>query len=48
MRLCSALYYSSRAQVLANCPDAAKVVKCEGGWMAFDSMDQYRTWKAQR
>lgn len=29
-------------------PWAAKVVKAEGGYMAFESITDYKTWKAQK
>ena len=30
------------------CPWAAKVVKVEGGFRCFESIEDYRIWKAQR
>lgn len=29
-------------------PWAAKAVKVDGGYMAFESLDDYATWKAQK
>jgi len=29
-------------------PWAAKVAKVDGGYMAFESLDDYATWKAQK
>ena len=28
----------------ANCPWAAEIVEVDGGFMAFESMDEYNTW----
>ena len=28
--------------------DWARVVKVEGGYMVFDTLDDYRTWKGQK
>ena len=29
-------------------PWACMIVKVEGGWLAFESMEDYRTWKNQK
>jgi len=29
-------------------PWAAKVVKCDGGYLAFETITDYQTWKAQK
>lgn len=28
--------------------DWAKIIKVDGGWMFFDSLADYKTWKAQK
>lgn len=38
----------NRKQVDKLCPWASKIVKVDGGWMAFESWDDYRTWKNQK
>lgn len=30
------------------CPWACKIVKVEGGWRCFESIDDYNTWQAQK
>ena len=29
------------------CPWSVKIVKCEGGFIVFESVDDYKTWKKQ-
>ncbi len=36
----------SRAEAVAKCPGAVAVVKVEGGYMCFESIDDYRRWLA--
>jgi len=38
----------TRAQALKTCPWAAKIVKVEGGYHCFESVQDYLTWKAQK
>lgn len=39
---------NSKREAFEMAPDAAKLVKVCGGYMAFDSIDDYETWKKQR
>lgn len=38
----------SAAEARKIAPWAAKIVKVEGGYMAFESVAAYRTWKGQK
>jgi hypothetical protein len=38
----------SRYFVQRQCPWAAKIVKVHGGYMAFESIDDWKVWKSQR
>ena len=38
----------NRKQVVAAHPEAAKIVKVCGGYMVFETMDDYATWKKQK
>lgn len=38
----------SRYFVTRQCPWAAKVVKVEGGYLAFESIADWKTWQKQR
>lgn len=37
----------SRAMVRKRCPWAAKIIKVEGGFKAFESIADYKQWKNQ-
>lgn len=37
-----------RSEAVAQCPWAAIIVKAGNGYMAFESVDDYRTWIRQR
>ena len=39
---------NSKREAFDMAPDAAKLVKVNGGYMAFDSIDDYETWKRQK
>ena len=39
---------SSRKTAEAECPWAAKIVKVDGGYMAFESIADYQTWRRQK
>ncbi len=39
---------TNRKQVVARYPEAAKIVKVEGGYMVFEFMSDYETWKNQK
>lgn len=39
---------ADRKTAWEKCPWAAKIVKVEGGFMAFESLTDYRTWKNQK
>ena len=39
---------TSRKQAAKIAPWAAKIVKVEGGYMAFEFVSDYQTWKRQR
>lgn len=38
----------SREVAKKECPWAAKIVKVEGGYMCFESITDYNTWKNQK
>ncbi len=38
----------TREKALKDYPWASKVVKVEGGYMCFESIDDYETWKKQK
>jgi hypothetical protein len=38
----------TRKQAVAECPWAAKIVKVEGGYMCFESITDYETWRNQK
>lgn len=38
----------SRSTAQRRCPWAAVIAKVEGGYMAFESVTDYQTWKNQR
>lgn len=38
----------TRRAAVRLCPWAATIAKVEGGYLAFESTDDYRTWRAQR
>jgi len=38
----------SRATARRHCPWAAVIAKAEGGYWAFESVDDYRIWKVQK
>jgi hypothetical protein len=35
------------AEQMIGC-DWAKMVRCEGGWMGFETIEEYETWRKQR
>lgn len=38
----------SRNTAKRRCPWAAKIVRVDGGWLAFESVDDWRTWRNQK
>lgn len=38
----------TRKQATSECPWAAKIVKVDGGYMCFESVTDYETWRAQK
>ena len=40
--------YKNAAAVKSAYPQAEKVVKVEGGWMVFETITDYQTWKNQK
>jgi hypothetical protein len=38
----------TRTEAIKAAPWAATIVKVEGGYMAFESIAEYMTWKAQK
>jgi hypothetical protein len=42
------LAVKTRKEAVDAAPWAEKIVKVEGGYMAFESEDDYRTWKNQK
>jgi len=41
-------YVSTITEAWEECPWACVVTKVEGGYICFESQDDYATWKAQR
>lgn len=39
---------TSRSTAVRQCPWAAKVVKVEGGYRAFESLADYQVWRNQK
>lgn len=39
---------TDRRKVVANNPGAAKIVKVEGGYLVFEHLSDYSTWRNQR
>ena len=39
---------NSKREAYDMAPDAAKLIKVCGGYMAFDSIEDYETWKKQK
>ena len=39
---------TNRKEVFAQNPSAAKILKVEGGYMVFEFMSDYETWKNQK
>jgi len=37
----------TRRQAAVECPWAARIVRVDGGWMCFESLTDYATWRAQ-
>lgn len=38
------VWYKTRKTAVRRCPWASKIVKVVGGYLAFESWDDYRTW----
>jgi hypothetical protein len=38
----------NRKQAEKECPWAAKIAKVEGGYMCFESINDYETWRRQK
>jgi len=38
---------ATRSQAKKACPWASVIVKVDGGYLCFESVDDYRTWKNQ-
>lgn len=38
----------SRTTARRSCPWAARIARVEGGWMAFESVADYATWRRQK
>lgn len=39
---------NSKREAYDMAPGAAKLIKVRGGYMAFDSIDDYETWRMQK
>jgi hypothetical protein len=39
---------SSRRTAEAECPWSTKIVKVDGGYMVFESINDYQTWRSQQ
>lgn len=39
---------TNRKEVVAQNPGAVKLVKVEGGYIVFETIDAYQTWKNQK
>ena len=37
-----------RKEVVKEYPEAEKIVKVDGGYMAFETIEEYETWKNQK
>ena len=42
------LQVETRKEAVKAAPGAAKIVKVSGGYMAFDTVSEYETWKNQK
>lgn len=42
------VHVDTRKQAAAECPWAAKIVKVDGGYMCFEAVTDYETWRAQK
>lgn len=40
--------YNNKSEVVNEYPSAALVKRVTGGWMVFETQDDYRTWKNQK
>lgn len=40
--------YETEQEVMDKYPSAAVVIEVEGGWMVFDTVDEYETWENQK
>lgn len=45
---CSIEEYKNRKEVVEAHYDAEVIKKCDGGWMVFDTTEDYKTWKNQK
>lgn len=39
---------TKKSDALKECPWASKVVKVDSGYLAFESIEDYKTWKNQK
>lgn len=46
-RFCNQTDYANRKAVTEEYPEAEVIKKVEGGWMVFDTNDEYETWRNQ-
>ena len=37
-----------RSEAVKERPEASKIVKADGGYMAFETIEEYETWKNQK
>lgn len=42
------LHVQTRYQARKRAPWAAVIARCDGGWVAFESVADYHTWRAQK
>lgn len=42
------IHANSKREAYDMAPDAAKLIKVCGGYMAFDSIEDYETWRRQK
>ena len=40
--------YAGRRAVVAEHPEAVKIVRVEGGWAVFDTYEDYEMWRRQK
>lgn len=47
MKFCGKNDYETKNEVKEEYPSAEVIKRCEGGWMVFETEEEYETWKKQ-